>query len=445
MDAGTLREGEGRSFVGGMHIPEYKSLTNDVPIRRMAIPDRVIVPLMQHSGAPCEPLVQVGATVQLGQKIGDSEEFISAPVHATLSGTVVAIERRTHPAGEAVECVVIEGKGEQGEFVPVAKNNPDQMSPEELKDAIKEAGLVGMGGAAFPTYVNINTRQPVDTLILNGAECEPFLTCDHRLMVERADELITGADILMRCIGAKKTFIGIESNKLDAIRILSSKTKAREDMEVVPLAVKYPQGYKSYLIKTITGRDVPRGARSAALGCIVRNVGTTFAVYEAVVHGKPFIERIITVSGPEVPNRGNYIVRLGTPADFILREAGVDPNQLAGNKVIFGGPMTGLAQSDLNVPVVKNTTGVLVLPSELVREQVPYTACVRCGVCVERCPNWLYPHQLSILSEYGMYEEMQQWDIWDCIECGVCAYVCPSQRPIVHFVKRAKTVIDNMS
>ncbi len=444
MELKDIKEGEGKSFEGGAHVPHYKSFTDNIPISRMAPPAEVIIPLQQHVGASCDCLVEVGDKVEVGQKIGDSDAYISAPIHASVAGTVTAIEARPHSDGGEMDSVVIETDQEHSEFVPQETRDPDEMSVDELKEAIKEAGLAGMGGAAFPTYVNINTDQPVDTLILNGAECEPFLTCDHRLMVEKADELIAGAEILMRCIGAKKTYLGIETNKMDAIEVLATKLEDRDDFEIVPLAVKYPQGYKSYLIKTITGRDVPRGARSAALGCIVRNVGTTFAAYEAVVYGKPFIERIVTVSGPVVPEPGNYIVRLGTPAEHVLREVGVDPDELEGHKVIFGGPMTGLAQSDLRVPVVKNITGVLVLPPDMVREDVSYTDCVRCGLCVERCPNWLYPNQLSILAEHGIYEKLEDWDIWDCIECGICAYVCPADRPIVHFIKRAKPIVDEM-
>ncbi len=444
MALNDIKEGEGKSFVGGTHVPHYKSYTDSIAIERMAIPDEVVVHLSQHIGAPCEPLVAVGDTVMLGEKIADADAYITAPLHAPVSGEVTAIEERPNAEGGETMSIVIAAKGEQDAYQPSVERNPDDMSAEELKEAIRDAGLVGMGGAAFPTYVNINTDQPVDTLILNGAECEPFLTCDHRLMLERADELIKGAEILMRCIGAKKTYIAVETNKLDAIGVLDEKLGGRDDMEVVPLAVKYPQGYKSYLIKTITGRDVPRGARSAALGCIVRNVGTTFAAYEAVVYGKPLIERIISVTGPTVPDPGNYVVRVGTKAEHILSECGVDPDELDGAKVIFGGPMTGLAQDNLEVPIVKSTTGVLVLPPEMVREDMVYSDCVRCGLCVQRCPNWLYPNELSILAEHGVYGDLEDWDIWDCIECGVCAYVCPSNRPIVHFIKRAKPIVDEL-
>ncbi len=444
MSAKSFQGKDVRTFMGGgtYDVPHQKGLTEDKSIVKMATPAEVIIPLHQHSGAPCEPLVEVGDRVTVGQKIGESDAYVSAPVHASVTGTVSAIEPRLTHEGREVESVVITTEGDQQEFEPAEVRDPASMSPEELKEAIKEAGLTGMGGAAFPTFVNINTDQPVDSLILNGAECEPYLTCDHRIMVERADDLIAGGELLMRCIGASKCYIGIEINKPDAIEVLSKKTEDRDDFEIVPLDTKYPQGYKSYLIKAITGRDVPRGARSAALGCIVRNVGTTIAAYDAVVYGKPLIERVITVSGPDVPGAGNYLVRIGTTASHILAECGVE--DFEGGKVIFGGPMTGLAQPHGDIPVIKATTGVLFFPPDMVREDMPYTDCVRCGLCVQHCPNWLYPNQLSILAEHQVLDNIEdEWDIWDCIECGICAYVCPADRPIVHFIKRAKAIVDN--
>lgn len=428
---------EVKTFVGGAYLPHYKSFTEEKAIASLPVPGEVIIPLLQHSGAPNQPLVEAGEKVRVGQKIGDADELFCAPVHASISGTVVAVEPRPSYTGGETPCIVIEADEGPHQFVPDQTRDPEQMSREELIAAIREGGLVGMGGAAFPTHVNVNTRKPVDTLLLNGAECEPFLTCDHRIMVEKADELVAGAEILMRCMGATRCLIGIEVNKPDAIEILEARTRDQDGIEVVPLDAKYPQGYKSQLIKATTGRDVPRKARSADLGCIVRNVGTTVAAYDAVVSGKPLIERVLTVSGPHVPRPGNYLVKIGTPLYHILQECGVD--DLDDSKVIMGGPMTGLAQSDLNVSIVKSTTGVVVLPPDMVEEEIAYEACVRCGKCVEHCPMLLYPNQISIYAEADLYDSAaQNWDLDDCIECGVCAYVCPSYRPIVHFVQRAK-------
>ena len=433
---------EVKTFEGGAHIPHYKSYTEDKPITRMAVPEEVVIPLSQHLGAPNEPLVKVGDKVEVGQKIGDSEEFISAPVHASISGTVTAIEPRPAYTGGEIKSIIIKSDGGDQEFVAKEKRDPEQMSVEEIRKAIREAGIVGMGGAAFPTHANISTRKPVDSLILNGAECEPFLTCDHRQMLELADELLAGARVLMRSIGAKKCYIGIEVNKPDAIEVLTEKTRDLEGFEVVPLAVKYPQGFKSHLIKAVTGRDVPRGARSADLGCIVRNVGTTISCYEAVVYGKPCIERVVTVSGPTVPKCGNYLIRIGTPASHVIKESGVE--DLNGYKVVLGGPMTGMAQANLETGIVKSTTGVLVLPPNLIREEISYTDCVRCGKCVDHCPMILYPNQLSIYAEAEMYLPLMEWDVMDCIECGICSYVCPAQRPIVHFIRMVKPTINEM-
>lgn len=430
---------ETKSFSGGAHVPHFKSFTDELSIQKMSVPEKVIIPMHQSLGAPCEPLVNAGDKVTVGQKIGDSDEMISAPVHSSVTGTVREVETLWYCSGDVAKSVVIDVEGENQEFTPSIKRDPEEMSKEEIVAAVKEAGIVGMGGASFPTSVNINTRQPVDYLVLNGAECEPFLTCDHRAMVERADELIAGAEIISRVIGAKKCLIGIEVNKPDAISTLKEKTKDKGLFEIVPLAVKYPQGFKSILIKSATGRDVKRGARSAEIGCIVRNVGTTIAVYEAVVYGKPLIERIVTVSGPNMEQPGNFMTRIGTPVGHILKQCGIEETE--GYKVIIGGPMTGQAQDTLDAPVIKNSTGVLLLPNEMVREDAPFSNCVRCGKCVERCPMKLYPNQLSVFAETENYEGLEQWNVMDCMECGICVFSCPANRPILEFIRVAKPVV----
>jgi Na+-translocating ferredoxin:NAD+ oxidoreductase subunit C len=433
---------ETKSFRGGAHVPHYKRFTDRLAIQQMPLPERVIIPMHQCLGAPCEPLVKAGDQVTVGQKIGDSDDMISAPVHASVTGVVEKVETLAYCSGDIAKSVIIKVEGDQQVFEPVVKRDPGSMSKEEIIEAIREAGIVGMGGASFPTHVNVNTRQPVDYLVLNGAECEPFLTCDHRAMVERADELVAGAEILSRVIGAKKCLIGIEINKPDAIETLKEKTKDNELFEIVPLAVKYPQGFKSILIKSVTGRDVRRGARSAEIGCIVRNVGTTIAVYEAVVYGKPLIERIVTVSGPHVSNPGNYLIRIGTSVGHIMNHCGVTDYE--NSKVILGGPMTGRAQDTLDAPVIKNSTGVLLLPTEMVREHAPHENCVRCGKCVARCPMQLYPNQLSIFAETENYHGLEEWNVMDCMECGICVFSCPANRPILEFIKHVKPVIKKM-
>ncbi len=435
---------ETKTFEGGAHIPHYKSYTEDKSITVMESPDEVIIPMVQHGGAPCEPLVKSGDKVEMGQKIGDSEEYVSAPVHTSVGGTVKAVEPRPYYDGSMVESVVIETDHNNIEFKPEVERNPEEMDVEELKEAIKEAGLVGMGGAAFPTFVNINQSQPIDTLLLNGAECEPFLTCDHRQMAEQTQQLIAGAKIIMRIIGANNCYVGIEVNKPDAIEAVKKAIGDDHSIEVVPLAVKYPQGFKSHLIKAITGRNVPRGARSAELGCIVRNVGTTIAAYEAVVYGKPLIERVVTVSGPKISKPGNYLIKIGTPVGFALQKCGVNLEQLDNHKVIVGGPMTGLAQDNLEVPLIKSNTGLLVLPPEMIEKESSYADCVRCGECVSKCPIWLYPNMISTFAEAMMLEEAKSWNIDDCIECGICAFSCVANRPIVELIQRAKIEIKKL-
>ncbi len=433
-----------KSIVGGAYLPHYKEYTEKHEIKRLPLPREVIIPLNQHIGAPCNPLVSIGDNVTLGQKIGDSDEYISAPIHASVNGTVKAIEKRPGVEGRDEDSIVISTDFASEEPNFQVKNNPDELTTEELKELLKSSGVVGMGGGAFPTYVNINQSQPIEYLLLNGAECEPYLTCDHRQMVEMSEELIKGAEILMHIIGAKKCYIGIEANKPDAIEVLSEQTKGMENMEVVPLASKYPQGYKSHLISAITDRKVPRGARSAELGCIVRNVGTTIAVYEAVVFEKPLIERVVTVSGPMIPQPGNYLIRIGTPIRHILEQCGIeDLTTLEGSKIILGGPMTGMSQYSVQAPIVKNNTGLLVFPPKMVPEW-SYHNCVKCGECVSHCPVYLYPNKLSIFAEAEMYPEAEEWDIMDCIECGLCVYQCPSNRPIVQFIKQVKPVIKKM-
>lgn len=432
-----------KTFKGGAHIPHYKSYTEDKPITRLSSPREVIIPLLQHSGEPGKPLVQVGDKVKIAQKIGDSDDLWCSPVHASVSGTVTAIEPRIVHTGMEQDCIVIEADDGPQEFQMQQIRDPETVSVEEYRKCVREGGISGMGGAGLPTHIQTSLRQPCDTLLLNGAECEPFLTCDHRLMVEKTDSLVKGAELKMKSIGARRVVFGIEVNKPDAIAAVNNLIKGRDDMEVVSLAVKYPQGFKSHLIKAATGRDVPRGARSSELGCIVRNVGTTVAAYEATIFDKPLIERIVTVSGPRVPYPGNYIIKIGTPVGHVLSECGLKEGDLKGSKVILGGPMTGMAVHSLEVPVVKTTTGVLVLPPEMVQEE-GYSDCVRCSKCVDHCPMMLYPNQISICAEKKQYTAAEKWNLTDCIECGICAFVCPAGRPIVQWVQRAKPIIKKL-
>ncbi len=432
---------EEQSFEKGLYIPHHKSYTNDRPITRLSYPDRVIIPLNQHIGETVTPVVEVGERVEKGQLIGELNEFWSSNVHASVSGEVAAIEERQMAGSDRVLSVVIDADDEQQDFSEVNGDDWKDLEIDEMKSMLQKYGIVGMGGAACPTHINVSTDDPVPNLILNGAECEPFLTCDHRMMVEWADKLIKGAQILFKIIKADNCYIGIETNKPDAIEVLTEKTEDLENFEVIPLDTKYPQGYKKSMIKAITGKEPPMGARSADVGCIVRNIGTTIAIYEAIVKNKPLFERVVTVSGPEtVPEAGNYIMPVGTPIRHVMEATGVDISSLSGCKIILGGAMTGTAVSSLDVPVTKSDTGVILLPPDMAglgpsQDEKP---CIRCGKCVESCPMKLYPNELSLAAEAENYEEAEKLHATECAECGICSFVCPSQRKVAEAITCAK-------
>ncbi len=430
-----------KSFEKGIYIPHHKEYTNDKPITRLSYPEKVVIPLNQHIGETVEPVVEAGDKVEKGQVIGELDEFWSAPVHASVDGEVTAVEERPAAGGGEILSVVIEADEEQSEFAMEERENWQDLSVDEMKELLQENGIVGMGGAACPTHINVSSDDPVPNLILNGAECEPFLTCDHRMMAEWADKLIAGARILFKIIKADNCYIGIETNKPDAIEVLQEKTADLENFEVVPLDTKYPQGYKKSMIKAITGKEPPMGARSADVGCIVRNIGTTIAIYEAIVYQKPLFERVVTVSGPEtVPEAGNYVMPVGTPVRHVLQATGVNIEDISGHKIILGGAMTGTAIGSLDVPVTKSDTGVILLPPEMahmgpVQNEKP---CIRCGKCVDSCPMKLYPNELSLSAKAEKYHEAESLHCTECAECGICSFVCPSHREVAESIIRAK-------
>ncbi len=430
-----------KSFEKGLYIPHHKEYTNDREIERLPYPERVIIPLNQHIGETVEPVVEPGDRVEKGQLLGELDEFWSAPVHASVSGEVTAIEECPTAGGDIVPSVIIEADEDQEEYEENESRDWQEIDVPELKKLLKKNGIVGMGGAACPTHINVSSEEPVPNLILNGAECEPFLTCDHRMMAEWADKLIEGARILFKIIKAENCYIGIETNKPDAIKVLQEKTADMENFEVIPLDTKYPQGYKKSMIKAITDKEPPMGARSADVGCIVRNVGTTIAIYEAIVEGKPLFERVVTVSGPEtVPEAGNYLMPVGTPVRHIMEITGVDIEELSGCKIILGGAMTGSAVGDLDIPVTKSDTGVILLPPDMAhmgpsQEEKP---CIRCGKCVESCPMKLYPNELSLAAKAENYEEAESLHATECAECGICSFVCPSNRKVAESIIDAK-------
>ncbi len=430
-----------KTFKGGVHPPENK-ITEKIPISVMPVPDLVYVPLHQHTGKPARVLVNKKDEVKTGTVIGESTGFISSYIHSPVTGKVKDITLYNHPvANTKVETVVIEKTGEdQWERIKIEKPW-DRLTPEEIVDIVKRAGIVGLGGAAFPTHVKLSPPKDkkIDTVIINGCECEPFLTSDHRLMLERPEDIIKGALLIKKAVGADKVYIGIENNKMDAVEIMK-KEGEKYGIETVVLKTKYPQGAEKQLIKAITGKEVPSGGLPMDVGCLVQNVGTAVAIYEACSEGKPLIERVVTLTGG-VNKPGNYLVRIGTLfKDVIDYGGGLKENVM---KVINGGPMMGIAQRTLDVPVIKGTSGILALSSPKSkfakkRKMMLHGPCIRCGRCVSVCPMNLLPANLSIYVENERYDLAEKYRILDCIECGSCAYICPSNRLIVQQIKIGK-------
>ncbi|HZX49193.1 MAG TPA: electron transport complex subunit RsxC [Nitrospirota bacterium] len=441
---------KGKGFKGGVHPPDGKELSNAKTVVTLPAPEQVIIPLSQHIGAPAESLVKVGDIVKKGQKIGEAKGFVSVPIHASISGKVTAVASFPHPAGKNLPAIQIESDG-LDEWSEDVKENPSykNLSPEEIKSIIQGAGIVGMGGAAFPTHVKLSppANKKIDTLIINGAECEPYLTADHRLMLEEPVKVIEGASIIARALSIANVFIGIEDNKPDAIKAMADAaqnpptpplSKGGEggiSIKVVSLKVMYPQGGEKQLIKAVSGKEVPSGGLPMDVGVVVQNVATAAAVYDAVRFGRPLIERIVTVTGSGVNNPGNFRVRTGTSSLKLIEAAGGLKSDIG--KVISGGPMMGMTQYTLDVPVTKGMSGLLFLPQNEVKSYAS-EACIRCGRCVAVCPMGLLPNMLGIYAELDRFDQAEKANLMDCIECGSCSYVCPSKRPLVHLIRYAK-------
>ncbi len=427
-------------FYGGIHPSEGK-VSNKEDIINAPLQELYTVPLQQHIGAPAKMVVQKGDHVLRGQLLGEPGGFVSAAVHSPTSGTVKDVTTCLGPAGATLPAVVIESDGEDKAADPLPPfENWQDADPAALKARVGEAGIVGMGGATFPTFVKLSPppNVKIDTIILDGVECEPCLTADHRLMLETPEKIVKGAQIIGRILGVKRIIIAIELNKPDAIETM---TKAAEgtDVEVAPLVVRYPQGAEKQLIYALTGRKVPSGGLPAAVGCVVSNVGTTAAIYEAVCLGKPLYERVTTVTGTPVVKPGNYRFRVGTLYRTALELCGGVSEDPA--KIISGGPMMGMAVYSLDIPVMKGTSGILLLSRDELVQYSP-SACLRCGRCNDVCPMSMMPGILSAQIEHQKFELAEKWHVMDCIECGSCAYICPAGRPLVQHMRRAKAVVN---
>jgi H+/Na+-translocating ferredoxin:NAD+ oxidoreductase subunit C len=429
------------TFKGGIHLVGHKELTSGRKTLPAAIPDRLYIPLSQHIGAPCAPLVVVGDEVKKGQRIGEGKGFVSSPIHASVSGKVVAIELKEHPGGSFVPCVVIEndGREEWAESVQ-PHDDPAALSPEEIRQIIFDAGIVGLGGATFPAHVKYSPVEgkKIDEVILNGVECEPFITADHRLMLERPERIVAGLRYIMRSVGCDKGAIAIEDNKMDAVALLAKAVAAENNIRVVVLREKYPQGSEKQLIYACTGKQVPAGALPLAVGVIVNNVGTAAAIADAVENGLPLIERYVTVSGTGVRQPGNYLVRIGTLFRELIAQSGGYTGEI--ERIIAGGPMMGKTVFSDGLPVVKGSSGIVVLKKELTCEAREY-ACVRCAKCIDVCPAFLEPTSLVKMAKRGAWEETESCDVMSCIECGSCVYSCPAKIPLIQHIRRAKQAV----
>lgn len=429
---------------GGTHLEEEK-WTKDKVFVSLRPPSVAVIPLVQHTGAPNTPLVKIGDNVKIGSILGSSPAPISAPVHASISGQVIAIEDRLCPTGAKVQSVVIKNdfKDEWVNCEGVA--SLEEISPEEIVKKIRDCGIVGLGGAAFPTSVKLSppVGKVIDTVIANGAECEPYLTTDYRVMLEYSDQVINGLLIELKVLKAKKGVIAVEDNKVDAAELLLNaiREKNLENLiEVILVKTKYPQGGEKQLIKAILGREVPSEGLPLDVGVVVQNVGTLKAISEAIFEGKPLIDRGITISGTVIRNPGNYIVRIGTPVSEIIEQVGGLNRRL--RKLIFGGPMTGVAQSSIEVPVVKGTSGILFFGEEaFTMAPEEETPCIRCSRCVDHCPTGLMPVLIDHSYRRNDLKLSESLNAVDCIECGVCSYVCPAKRHLTDNIKKAKQAI----
>ncbi len=436
----AIRDARLDGYYGGVHPQERKELAENAPLLKFPEPETVVISLSQHSGRPAEPVVQVGDTVKVGQVIGTANGYISSPVHSSVSGTVIAIEPRLHPvSGTESMAVVIRSDGQDTLDESVKPHGSlNDLSPEDIYNIVRDSGIVGMGGATFPTAVKLKPGKPVDTVLLNGCECEPLLTADHKVLLTYADDIIFGLQVLLKAVDAEKGIIVIEDNKPDAIELMQEKTAELENIEVAAVRTKYPQGAEKMLIKRVLDRQVPSGGLPADVGAVVCNISTAKAVSDAVVMGMPLIERVVSVTGERIQNPGNYIVKIGTSVKDIIDYCGGITTDDAVVKI--GGPMMGLVQTDLDVPVLKGANGIIAVDPEVSYEN----PCIKCGRCVDVCPMELSPLYYAKYAPLEDWEGMREKNVMDCIECRSCEYICSSRIPLLKYIRAGKTAIRGM-
>ena len=431
---------------GGVHPPENK-LTSNCPIQVLPLPQSVAIPVSQHTGAPANVIVNKGDTVKTGQVIAESKGFVSAFIHSSVSGKVNKIDTVIDSTGYRQTAVFIDVEGD--EWVDTIDRTDEivteiKPSSEEIIKKCLQSGIVGMGGATFPSHVKLTVPagKKCEVLIINGVECEPYLTSDHRLMLERGEEVLIGSTILMKALNVNRAMIGIENNKRDAIGHMTKLATAFKGITVHPLKVKYPQGAEKQLIKALINREVPSGRLPLDVNTVVHNVGTAFAVYEAVQKNKPLFERVVTITGKSLEKPGNYIVRTGTPVIKLIEAAGGMPEDTG--KIVSGGPMMGKALSGADVPVVKGTSGIILFPRSE-SERTESKPCIRCAKCVSACALNLEPYLLMTLSEKGLFERAEKERITDCMECGSCSFTCPAGRPLLDYIRLGKSTVIKMA
>jgi len=431
-----------KTFPGGVHPPEEKELTERLPFESMPSPSVIILPLSQLIGKASTPRVKKGEDIQAGALVAEAEGFVSAPVHSPVAGKVKSISREANSGGFPKDAVVIipDGQSEVLRFPPL---DPSTVTSDDIRKRVAEAGIVGQGGAAFPTSVKLAPPKDktIEAVIINGCECEPYLTRDYRFMVEQPDALISGLKLIMKALSVAKGYIGIEDNKPEAIRILTEKTTSESGVEVVSLKTKYPQGAEKMLIKAVNGREVPPGKLPLDVGVVIQNIGTAIAIHDAVVNGLPQTTAALTVSGKGIRNPKNLIVHVGTPINEVLEFCGGVTEDAA--KVVVGGPMMGVAQYDLTAPIMKATSGIVVLTKNEMKAQEE-TPCLRCGKCIDACPLHLVPTKLARYSQLGRMEDAEALGITVCMECGTCAFTCPANIPLVQWLRLGKQEVMKM-